>query len=173
MISLFIHYLSKIADWQSKSQFLKLFFNQRIFFRGLHVVGHGKILHGVSFSSSTQNNKFDWKWNPRESWNYFIPKHCVILARSVISKHSAILARNRNIPKEIHFRRHFDIVCWIELSIIRSLLPIEPTSSLFTQPDKRTNEFGNRTCSVFIRPTCLMLGLNKKCEATLTLPLKR
>ena len=113
--------------------------------------------------------QFDWQWNPRDSWNYFISKHCVILARTVISKHSAILARSGNKPKVTHFRRHFDIVYWIEHCIIRSVLPIESTSSLFTQPDKRTNKFGNRTCSVFIRPTCLMLGINKKCEATLTL----
>ena len=55
----------------------------------------------------------------------------------------------------------------IELNIIRSVLHIEPTSSLFTQPTKRTNEFRNRTC-VFIRPTCVTLSRNKKFEATLT-----
>ena len=54
-----------------------------------------------------------------------------------------------------------------ELNIIRSVLRIEPTSSLFTQPAKRTNEFSNQTC-VIIRPTCLTLSLNKKFEATLT-----
>ena len=55
----------------------------------------------------------------------------------------------------------------IELSIIRSVLGIKPTSSLFTQPAKPTNEFSNRFC-VFIRPTCLTLSLNKKFEAALT-----
>ena len=47
------------------------------------------------------------------------------------------------------------------------VLRIEPTSSPITQPAKRTNEFSNRS-HVFIRPTCLMLSLNKKFEATLT-----
>ena len=55
----------------------------------------------------------------------------------------------------------------IEFNIIRPVLPIEPTSSLFTQTVKRTNEFSNQTC-VLIRPTCLTLSLNKKFEATLT-----
>ena len=54
-----------------------------------------------------------------------------------------------------------------ELNIIRSVLRIKPTSSLFTQPAKRTNEFSNQTC-VSIRPTCLTLSPNKKFEATLT-----
>ena len=54
-----------------------------------------------------------------------------------------------------------------ELNIIRSVLRIEPTSSLFTQPVNRTNEFSNQTC-VFVQPTCQMLSLNKKFEATLT-----
>ena len=54
-----------------------------------------------------------------------------------------------------------------ELDIIHSVLRIKPTSSQFTQPAKRTNEFSNQTC-VFIRPTCLMLSLNKKFEGTLT-----
>jgi len=53
------------------------------------------------------------------------------------------------------------------LQIIRSVLRIEPTSSLFTRPAKPTNEFSNRTC-MFIQPTCLMLSRNKKFEATLT-----
>ena len=128
---LFIHYLSKIADWQSKSQFLKLFFNQRIFFRGLHVAGHGKILPGVSFSSSTQNNKFDWKWNPRESWNYFYfqtlcdsGKCCNFQVFCDPGKeHSAILPFCQG--EEIN-RRHFD---WIEHHPFR-VIRIEPTSSL-------------------------------------------
>ena len=49
------------------------------------------------------------------------------------------------------------------------VLRIEPTSSLFTQPAKRTNEFSNsnRNCAL-IRPTCLTLRLNRKFEATLT-----
>ena len=54
-----------------------------------------------------------------------------------------------------------------ELNIIRSVLRIEATSSLFTQPAKRTNEFSNQNC-VFIRPTWLTLSLNKKFKATLT-----
>ena len=54
-----------------------------------------------------------------------------------------------------------------ELNIIRSVLRIEPTSSQFTQPAKRTNGFSNQTC-VFIQPMCLTLSLNKKFEATLT-----
>ena len=47
------------------------------------------------------------------------------------SCHSAILARRGNKQKVRHFRRHFDML--IELNIIRSVLRIEPTSSL-TQP---------------------------------------
>ena len=43
----------------------------------------------------------------------------------------------------------------------------QPTSSLFTWPAKRTNDFSNRTY-VLIRPTFLTLSLNKKFEATLT-----
>ena len=54
-----------------------------------------------------------------------------------------------------------------ELNIIRWVLRIEPTSSLFTQPAKRTYEFSNQPW-VFIRPTCLTLSQSQKFEATLT-----
>ena len=53
------------------------------------------------------------------------------------------------------------------LNIIRSVLLIEPTGSLFTQPAKRTDEFSNCTCE-FIRLMCLALSLNKNFQATLT-----
>ena len=55
---------------------------------------------------------------------------------------------------------------YIELNIIRSVLRIELTSSLITQPAKRANKFTNRAC-MFIQLTCLTLSLNKKFEATL------
>ena len=67
----------------------------------------------VSFSSSTQNDKFDWQWNRRDSWNYFYfqtfydsGKDCNFQAFC----DSAILARRGNKQKVRHFRRFFDIV---------------------------------------------------------------
>ena len=61
----------------------------------------------------------------------------VILARTVISKHSAILARRG-------YKEGIAIVHSVEHNIIiRSMLRIEPTSSLFTQPAKRTKKFSN------------------------------
>ena len=158
MISLFIHYLSKIADWQSKSQFLKLFFNQRIFFRGLHVAGHGKILPGVSFSSSTQNNKFDWKWNPRESWNYFYfqtlcdsGKCCNFQVFCDPGKeHSAILPRRGNKQKAFRLNWTSSVPCNThrtnEFTCSLSL-PNEPTSST-TEP-------------AYHDPMCLMYQSNR------------
>ena len=107
----------------------------------------------------------------------YISKHSAILARTVISKHnscdsgkehSTILrfgkGDERNRRQDIS--EGISLLC-TELNIISSVLCIEPTSSQFTQPAKRTNEFSNQTC-VFIRPTCLTLSINKKFDATLT-----
>ena len=99
-----------------------------------------------------------------------------ILARTVISKHnfcdsgkehSAILRfwQGEEINRRQDISEGISTLC-TELNIIRSVSRIEPTSSLFTQPAKRTNKFSNQTC-VFIQPTCLTLSLNKKFEATL------
>ena len=34
-------------------------------------------LPGVSFSLPTQNDKFVWQWNPRDSWNYLYSAECL------------------------------------------------------------------------------------------------
>ena len=74
-------------------------------------------------SSSTQNDKFDWRWNPLDSWNYYYFQtlcDSAILARTQGAFcDSAILARRGNKQKVRHFRGHFDIVHWIEHHLFR------------------------------------------------------
>ena len=82
----------------------------------------------------------------------------VILARNILPFFDS--GKERKYTQGKTFQKEF------RHSVLRSVWHIEPTSSLFTQPAKRTDEFSNQTC-VFIRPTCLKSSLNKKIERTL------
>ena len=114
------------------------------YFRGKPVVGQGKVCPGFLFHRRCKTTNL-------------IDNEIRLTAETIfISKHSAILARGGNKQKVRHFRR----------DIIRSVLRIEITSSLFPQSAKRANEFTNRAC-MYIQLTCLTLSLNKKFEATL------
>ena len=92
-----------------------------LFFRGMPVAGHGKV--SAEFSRCKTYGKFDWQLKLFLFPNILRSRDSAILSRTVICKHnscdsgnehSAILARRGNKQKVRHFRRHFDIVYWIE-----------------------------------------------------------